>query len=69
MLQADTAKVQWDPGKKKWLVMIQVGAEVIKRPLPKHPDGEEDAALRSIAVQTAQDEGYSLDPARVSIQR
>lgn len=69
MIRADSGKVQWDSGKKKWLVIIQVGAEVIKRPLSKHEEKDADDALRSLAVQTARDEGYDLEAAGISIVR
>jgi hypothetical protein len=69
MLRADSAKVRWDSGKKRWHVDIQVGAEVIKRHCPKNvPEGNEEA-LRSLAVETARDEGYDLDSAAVAIVR
>ena len=35
-LKADNARVEWDSPKKRWEVHINVGAEVIKRPLPEH---------------------------------
>jgi hypothetical protein len=69
MLRADSAKVQWDAGKKRWHVDIQVGAEVIKRPCPKSPPETAEDALRSLAVATARDEGYELDSASVAIVR
>jgi hypothetical protein len=67
MLRADSAKMQWDQSKKHWHFEIHVGAEVIKRSLPKLAADTADDALRSEAVQTAKDEGYDLDPARVEI--
>ena len=69
MLQAHSAKVQWDAGKKRWHIDIQVGAEVIKRPCPKSPPETAEDALRSMAVQTARDEGYDLDAATVAVVR
>lgn len=69
MLRADSARVQWDPGKKRWHIDIQVGAEVIKRPCPKSAAETGEDALRSLAVQTATDEGYVLEAARVEIVR
>jgi hypothetical protein len=68
MVRANEAKVSWDPHKKRWHVVIQVGAEVIKRDLPKDAaDGDE--SLRTMALATAKDEGYDLDAAQVSIVR
>ena len=69
MIRADEAKVQWNPDKKQWQVVIQVGAEVIRRPCPKNPRDAADDALRTFALETAKDEGYDLDAAHVSIVR
>ncbi len=66
MLKANEAKIEWSAEKKQWHVVIQVGAEVIKRWAGKTQDTG-DAALKSLAVQTAKDEGYELDPERVSV--
>ena len=67
MMHADSAKVAWNAQKKHWEVHILVGAEVIKRPIPKNISGEE--ALRTQAVSTARDEGYDVDAGKVSIVR
>lgn len=67
-LRADQAKVEWNSDKKQWHVEISIGAEVVKRWV-KEPHEADDAKLRPIAVQTALDEGYELDPARVSVTR
>ncbi|HEY1341816.1 MAG TPA: hypothetical protein VGF59_30095 [Bryobacteraceae bacterium] len=69
LLRADSAKVQWDADKKRWLVRIQVGEEVIRRPLPKDAQDGNDEALRATAVQTAKDEGYEVAPETVAIDR
>ena len=69
MLRADSAKMQWDSGKKQWYVDIQVGAEVIKRPLLKCLEATADEALRVRAVEIAKDDGYELDTTSVSIVR
>jgi len=68
MLHADQAKVEWTADKKQWHVVIQVGAEVIKRWV-KNPKDSGDEALRSLAVETAKDEGYELEVGRVSVVR
>jgi hypothetical protein len=68
MLNADQARVEWTPEKKQWHVVIQVGAEVIKRWV-KNPQNSGDDALRSLAVETAKDEGYELEASRVSVVR
>lgn len=69
MIRANEAKVEWNADKKHWQVVIQVGAEVIRRPCPKNPKEAADADLRSVAIETARDEGYDLDANRVSIVR
>ena len=67
MTQTGSAKVQWNPDKKKLQVVIQVGAEVIRRQCAKTPSNAGDPELRTLAVQTARDEGYALEEANVSI--
>lgn len=69
MIRADSAKVGWDSDKKRWLVRIQIGEEVIRRPLPKNPQDTGEDVLRSLAVETAKDDGYEVDPANVAIVR
>ena len=69
MLRADTAEVDWNPEKKRWQVRVKLGEEVIKRPLPKTPHDAGEEELRSLAVQTARDDGYDVDPASVAIVR
>jgi hypothetical protein len=69
MIRANEAKVEWNSTKKQWQVVIQVGEEVIRRPCPKNPQDAADADLRTVAIETARDEGYDVDPAAVSIVR
>jgi hypothetical protein len=71
MTQADKAEVTWgDRDRKGWTVRIQVGAEVIRRHVGKTPARDaEEAAIRSMAVAAAKDDGYALDPSRVEIHR
>jgi len=69
LLRADQAKVEWIAEKKQWHVVITVGAEVIKRWVPKSPHDAGDDTLKSTAVQVAKDEGYDLDSARVTVAR
>ncbi len=69
MTQATKATVDWDPNKKQWHVRVQVGEEVIKRPLPKTAEDANEDSLRSQAVATAKDEGYTVDPSTVAIVR
>jgi hypothetical protein len=68
-MRANEAKVEWNPDKKHWQVVIQVGAEVIRRTCPDNPRDAADADLRSAAVATAKDEGYEVEPAAVAIVR
>ena len=68
MSKAVEAKVHWSPDKKKWQVVIQVGEEVIKR-WADAPQESADEALRALAVQTAKDEGYDLEAARIPVER
>jgi len=67
LVRASSASVERDAKHDNWNVHIVVGAEVIKRPLPKSDQNASDEELRSAAVQTAKDEGYEVDPATVKI--
>lgn len=69
MTRADSATVVWDPQKKKWICRIHIGAEVIRRAADKVSRDAPEDDLRSVAVRTATDEGYELDPARVIVTR
>jgi hypothetical protein len=69
MLKADKATVSWDAGKKHWHVRMQIGEEVIKRPLPKTAQDTSEDALRSKAIEAAKDDGYEVDPSKVAIVR
>jgi len=71
MVKADRAEVGWDIQKKKWLIRIRVGEEVVKRTPSGHGPARDasDDVLRSLAIQTAHDDGYELDPAAVAIAR
>jgi hypothetical protein len=69
VIRATKAKVDWDPQKKQWHVRVQIGEEVIKRPLGKTAQNANEEALRSQAVATAKDEGYEVDPSTVAIVR
>ena len=69
-MNADRAEVSWDRPKKQWLVRIQVGEEVIRRHVHvKHAGQTDEQMLRLMAVELAEDEGYQLDQAAVSILR
>ena len=64
-----SATVEWNAEKNHWQVAIQVGAEVVRRQWAKTANTADDAELRALAIQTARDEGYTLDEAHVSIRR
>ena len=67
LLKANSARVEWDSAKKRWEVHIQVGAEVIKRPLANETMDSSADNVRRKAVETARDEGYELNPENVQI--
>ena len=69
MIQAGSAKVEWNPDKKHWQIVIQVGAEFIRRQCTKTTPDAGDDELVALAIQTALDEGYALDKARVTVAR
>jgi hypothetical protein len=69
MTQTSTATVEWNPEKKHWQVVIQAGAEVVRRQCAKTPPDAADAQLQALALATARDEGYTLDEAHISIVR
>jgi hypothetical protein len=68
MLRADSATVNWDQDKKAWQVRLEIGKEVIKRACKVSRDTD-DQRLQSLALETARDEGYELDAARVVVSR
>lgn len=67
MIKANDAKVEWNADKKRWQVVIHIGAEVIRRQCDKTPADAAEPALRDLAVATAKDEGYELDAGHVSV--
>jgi hypothetical protein len=67
MMKASGAKVEWNREKNHWQVVISIGGEVIRRQCAKTPREAGEVDLRNLAVATAKDEGYDLDPARVSV--
>lgn len=69
LLKANSARVEWDSPKKRWEVHIEVGAEVIKRPLANERIDSSEEEVRRRAVETARDEGYELAPEKVQIQQ
>jgi hypothetical protein len=63
-MKADRVEISRDEASNRWLIRIQVGEEVIRRHSAE-PKGASEAVLRAAAVQTAGDEGYTIDPANV----
>jgi hypothetical protein len=68
MLRADSATVEWNEQKKRWEVHVHVGAEVIKRPLPKYTGSGVADDAKAEAVTIARDEGYEVTPAQVTVR-
>jgi hypothetical protein len=56
-MRADRVEVSWDNDKKKWLVRIIVGEEVIRRYCDPPRDADEQR-IRAAAQKTLADEGY-----------
>lgn len=56
-MRADSVDVSWDAAKSSWVVRIQTGEEVVRRHC-KLPQNADEAALRSAAAKTLEDEGY-----------
>lgn len=65
-MRADQAQISWDEKNKQWLVRIIIGEEVIRRH-SKSAKNADEQTLRSLAVKLAQEEGYELEPAKVSV--
>ncbi|HMF79622.1 MAG TPA: hypothetical protein VK604_28430 [Bryobacteraceae bacterium] len=63
-MKADRVEISRDKQKNGWLIRIQVGEEVIRRHCNK-PTNADEATLRSAAIKTAADEGYTVDPSAV----
>jgi hypothetical protein len=66
-MQADRVEASWDQEKKRWLIRIEVGAEVIRRHCDV-PQGADDQAIRAAATKTATDEGYDVAAANIVIK-
>jgi len=67
-MHADKVELSWDGSKHKWLVRIEAGSEVIRRPCDQPRDADEEN-LRAVANQTVVDEGYEFDQSRISVIR
>jgi hypothetical protein len=67
-MRADRVEVSWDADKKKWVVRIQVGEEVIRRSCDVPKDATEPT-IRSAAQEAIKDEGYEADAMQMTIHR
>jgi len=67
-MRADRVEVSWDENKKKWLVRIQAGEEVIRRHCDS-PKGADESMLRTAAQKTLVDEGYEAEGAQIVLKR
>ena len=67
-MRADRAEVSWDADKRKWLVRIQVGEEVIRRSCDVPKDAMEPT-IRSAAQEAIKDEGYEADVMEMTVHR
>jgi hypothetical protein len=70
MILANSAQIAWDGKKKNWIVSIQIGEEVIRRPSDEAaPRGATDDLLRAAAVRIAKDDGYEVRADAVRVVR
>ncbi|HLW97707.1 MAG TPA: hypothetical protein VKR82_03605 [Candidatus Acidoferrales bacterium] len=67
-MQADRVEVSWDSAKSKWLVRIEAGDEVLRRPFSAAKNAD-DQSLRNGALKLVQDEGYQADSAKITLSR
>jgi hypothetical protein len=67
-MKADQVEMTWDAEKRKWLVRIKVGEEVIRRFCKEGKDASEQE-LFAAAQKTAVDEGYDVEPGKITVRR
>jgi hypothetical protein len=67
-MKADRVNVSWDAQKRKWMVRLEAGAEVIRR-YCDHPKDADEQTLRAAATQTVKDEGYDFESANIGVSR
>jgi hypothetical protein len=65
-MRADRVEVSWDADKKKWVLRIQVGGEVIRRSCDVPKDARE-SIIRSAVQEAIRDEGYEADVMELAI--
>lgn len=63
-MKADHVEISRDEQANRWLIKIQVGEEVIRRPCHESKDADKET-LRNAAIKTAADEGYEVDPLNI----
>jgi hypothetical protein len=63
-MKADRVEISREEKGKRWLIRIQVGEQVIRRHCDE-PKNADEATLRRAAVQTAADEGYTVDESSI----
>jgi len=66
-MRADHVEVSWNQDKKKWLVRIQAGEEVIRRQCDAPKDADEQK-IRAAAQKALVDEGYDSS-AQIVVKR
>ena len=67
-MRADRVEISWDGDKHKWLVRIEAGSEIVRRHCGQSWDADKQN-LRAAAEQTVIDEGYEIEPSRISVIR
>lgn len=67
-MRADRVEVTWDAGKRRWLIRIVNGEEVIRRHCNLAKDSDEQT-LRSTVQKTLKDEGFEPDLGNTKITR
>jgi hypothetical protein len=67
-MRADRVEASWDSDKKKWLVRIQSGEEVIRRYCEGNRDIDEQK-IRAAAQKTVVDEGYEANGVQIVVKR
>ena len=67
-MRADRVEASWDSDKKKWLVRIQSGEEVIRRYCDGNRDLD-DQKVRAAAQKTLVDEGYDANGVQIVVKR
>lgn len=67
-MRAERVEASWDNDKKKWVVRIQSGEEVIRRYCDGNRDID-DQKIRAAAQKTLVDEGYDANGMQIVVKR